>query len=413
MGMGVGIGPSIVMGETNAPVKFKYFVDQTSGDDSKSGLSESLAWKTVSKVNGFAFSPGDSIGFKRGETWGEVLTPTASGDSTHLIYFGAYGVGLNPILDGGGVRSNGIATTEDWLSFNELTIDSATSNGIFFNFGNTDCFLTNIIVTNTTAGNGMLIRGNNCAISNCDVSGSSNFGFSIGAGTNHKILNCTSHGNTKTGLFISADGALVDGGEYYENGDSGGSSQGDGVNVFSADDVIVRNVVSRNNFGNGISAIFDTGDVVNNLLVEDCLSYSNDMEAFSLASGIRMDTNTEFSIIRNNISRDNQSGGLVFEDGCNNCTASGNTLTGNARGMSLSNNSLLNQVVEDNIMSNNTEHGLQIVSSGSGSAVINRNTFNDNTEYGIHWDSDGTYTLGTGDDVNSFSGNGSGETFGF
>lgn len=74
-----------------------YYVDQTTGDDDDTGLSEALAWKTIAKVNASSFSDGDSILFKKGETWWETLIMPSSGTSAGIT-FGAYGTGAAPII---------------------------------------------------------------------------------------------------------------------------------------------------------------------------------------------------------------------------------------------------------------------------------------------------------------------------
>jgi len=68
-----------------------YYVDATGGNDSWNGLSPETAWKTIQKVNGMNFSPGDSILFKRGEIWREQLIVSSSGEEGNPITFGAYG----------------------------------------------------------------------------------------------------------------------------------------------------------------------------------------------------------------------------------------------------------------------------------------------------------------------------------
>jgi hypothetical protein len=77
-----------------------YYVDATGGNDSNSGLTEALAWKTIAKVNASSFSAGDSIFFKRGETWRETLTVPSSGSSGSPITFGTYGTGEKPRILG-------------------------------------------------------------------------------------------------------------------------------------------------------------------------------------------------------------------------------------------------------------------------------------------------------------------------
>ena len=77
-----------------------YYVDCAASGDSGAGTSTATAWKTVGKVNGRSFSPGDFILFKRGCTWRETLYPPSAGTPDHPITFGAYDTGANPIISG-------------------------------------------------------------------------------------------------------------------------------------------------------------------------------------------------------------------------------------------------------------------------------------------------------------------------
>ena len=79
-----------------------YYVDASSGNDSNSGLSPSAAWKTAAKVNGFHFQPGDSVLFKRGETWKEQLNFSSSGAPGQPVVIRSYGNGALPVFSGKG-----------------------------------------------------------------------------------------------------------------------------------------------------------------------------------------------------------------------------------------------------------------------------------------------------------------------
>ena len=81
------------------PVPVAYYVSNT-GSDSANGLTVDTPWQTISKVNGSSFSPGDSVLFKRGDTWRETLIVPSSGVSGNPITFGAYGSGNAPIING-------------------------------------------------------------------------------------------------------------------------------------------------------------------------------------------------------------------------------------------------------------------------------------------------------------------------
>ncbi len=76
-----------------------YYIS-SSGNDANSGTSTGAAWKTVSKVSGHTFSPGDQILFNRGDVFYGSITIASSGTSGNPITFGAYGSGANPVITG-------------------------------------------------------------------------------------------------------------------------------------------------------------------------------------------------------------------------------------------------------------------------------------------------------------------------
>ena len=76
-----------------------YYISNA-GNDSNSGLSISMPWKTLGKVNASTFVPGDQILFKRGDTFYGSLTIGHSGTSGSRIVYGPYGTGANPIITG-------------------------------------------------------------------------------------------------------------------------------------------------------------------------------------------------------------------------------------------------------------------------------------------------------------------------
>jgi hypothetical protein len=99
-------GPSLSVSLGQTGSQPMYYLDATSGNDANDGRSSVTPWKTIAKVNGYTFSAGDRIFFKRGEIWRESLT--VPGD--HLT-FGAYGTGNKPIISGG---DEFVGTAGDW-----------------------------------------------------------------------------------------------------------------------------------------------------------------------------------------------------------------------------------------------------------------------------------------------------------
>ncbi len=77
-----------------------YYVSN-SGNDSNSGTSAELPWRTLEKVNNFfKLEPGDQILFKRGDQWNGEIIVRQSGLKGKPITYGAYGSGENPKIYG-------------------------------------------------------------------------------------------------------------------------------------------------------------------------------------------------------------------------------------------------------------------------------------------------------------------------
>ncbi|TYP74868.1 DUF7594 domain-containing protein [Paenibacillus methanolicus] len=79
-----------------------YYVDSAAGNDGNAGTSEGAAWKSLSKVNGTTFGPGDRILFKSGGSWTGQLWPKGSGAAGSPIVIDKYGTGAKPSINGGG-----------------------------------------------------------------------------------------------------------------------------------------------------------------------------------------------------------------------------------------------------------------------------------------------------------------------
>jgi hypothetical protein len=116
-----------------------YYVSSSTGNDGWDGKSESTAWKTIAKVNGAAFLPGDEIHFMKGDIWRESLTIPSSGISSNYITFSSYGTGQNPKILG---STKAITWTESspniWKSATSITSNPYTSNSCEIFFENVD-----------------------------------------------------------------------------------------------------------------------------------------------------------------------------------------------------------------------------------------------------------------------------------
>jgi len=105
---------SVLLITSNLVNATTYYVSSTIGNDNNTGTSTSVPWQTIDKVNITSFTPGDSILFKRNETWRGQLVPS-SGLASGYIYYGAYSSGNNPIIFGSLAFNN----TSDWINQGE------------------------------------------------------------------------------------------------------------------------------------------------------------------------------------------------------------------------------------------------------------------------------------------------------
>ncbi|HSW01162.1 MAG TPA: hypothetical protein VLI39_13385 [Sedimentisphaerales bacterium] len=87
-----------------------YYVDSHSGSDAADGTTLETAWRSLGKVNAAKLGPGDSVLFRRGQSWRGTLKPQ-SGDATAPVMYGAFGRGPRPALLGS-VAAN---SPKDWV----------------------------------------------------------------------------------------------------------------------------------------------------------------------------------------------------------------------------------------------------------------------------------------------------------
>ncbi len=75
---------------TSYPARAESYYVSNMGDDSATGTTPSLPWKTIAKVNVKTFKPGDTINFRRGDVWREQLIVSGVGDTGNPITYSAY-----------------------------------------------------------------------------------------------------------------------------------------------------------------------------------------------------------------------------------------------------------------------------------------------------------------------------------
>jgi len=127
---------ALVIGAVTPADAANYYVDSVAGNDARTGLSDAASWQSLSKVNGFAFNPGDVVSFKRGGTWTGTLTISRSGVTADPITFQDYGSGNAPLIRrAGSPETSGLTRTVvingSWIIFQDFLITNAHEAGIF------------------------------------------------------------------------------------------------------------------------------------------------------------------------------------------------------------------------------------------------------------------------------------------
>lgn len=155
---------------------------------------QTTPWKTISQVNSNMniFQPGDSILFKKGDTFTGRLNITKVGAAGNPITFGTYGSGAKPIFQQAGGEAiqvgaynatlNGYITI-DGFNITDLTFDvndkaskAPCEQGIRIGYYQ-DYKKRNIIIRNcnfSNIGGAVVINGNNCLVENCIITNMKN-----------------------------------------------------------------------------------------------------------------------------------------------------------------------------------------------------------------------------------------------
>jgi len=136
-----------------------YYV-KNDGSDALDGLSDATAWATIAKVNGFTFTSGDRVLFKKDNVWREYISfAPPAGTALGRVTYSSYGIGNKPLFlgskeenedsdwadQGGNIWKNAdaqfnygdgvgnlIFNGEESIGHKELTIGSVNAQGDWF-----------------------------------------------------------------------------------------------------------------------------------------------------------------------------------------------------------------------------------------------------------------------------------------
>lgn len=220
------------------------YVDQTGGDDTWDGTSGTFVsgttgpWKTIAKINGSTFLPGDIIYFKRGETWEERLTVPSSGSAGNHILFTAYGSGDLPIIRGDIGRPEAFRTgATDYLTVTFMRMagggDGAggDANGLCENEGGQNIIFEDCEFDAEGQGDNCVSGAgdSHTVVRRSIISGAFDDGFTLHSTSSGLIEGCTFTGNRSAinNSSASAMALTVNDCVFEENGNGASSSFGD------------------------------------------------------------------------------------------------------------------------------------------------------------------------------------------
>ena len=108
----------------------QYYLSSSTGNDNNNG-SQTQPWKTLSKISNTTLGPGDTVYFKKGDTFRGHYVVNGSGTEGNPITFKSYGSGNQPVIsgsdhdDGGGdYREAILVENEDNMIFEDLEIQN-------------------------------------------------------------------------------------------------------------------------------------------------------------------------------------------------------------------------------------------------------------------------------------------------
>ncbi len=140
--------PTPSTGPTPGPTGTIYYVDPN-GSDSNYGTTPTAAWKTLSKAGSAALAPGDGVMFKKGGAWTGVLTISRSGTSSNPVWFGSYGAGNLPLIQGG---SDCVRINSSYVVFQGFQVDDCGWAGVKLSSGASFNTVDRNVISHNVAG---------------------------------------------------------------------------------------------------------------------------------------------------------------------------------------------------------------------------------------------------------------------
>lgn len=106
-----------------SPGNTAYYVDSEKGNDGNDGTTPERAWKSLERVNGTLYAPGDKILFKAGSRFSGQLQPRGSGKEGAPIVVDVFGEGNKPLIEAkGGHHEALLLKNQEYWEVNNLEL---------------------------------------------------------------------------------------------------------------------------------------------------------------------------------------------------------------------------------------------------------------------------------------------------
>ena len=333
-----------------------YYINFSGGLDANDGLSPGKAWKTLSKWN--SALAGDTLLFKRGETWTGGLTIKKS-----YLTFAAYGTGPLPVIQQTDSSLIPIyIDSQTHLTFRNMKIAAHYAPAIYFGTwisGADGEGSSYILIDSCTILGPVQVYGAHNTVQNCEVDGTTNNGTPSGDRSGIFAHHAPSHHNTfatniihrfgRSGIHImqhTHDDQIINNTVYDINGPTP-NQDGQAIDIDSYGDVSWRNLVR--------------GNIVYNS--ESGISLENCFESV-------VETNTVYGISDSHVAGGNGIGSILYSTGKIGGEQNQYGANGDLRGMNTYN--IIRQNVIHDIV------GMGIAVWDTGALTIDKNTLYNN-----------------------------------
>ena len=232
----------------------KYYIDFTNGNDSNPGTI-SLPMKTITKVNSLTLKPGESVLFKRGESWSGIdLICSNSGSGGKYITYNCYGNSslALPVITGANTANQTMkADTKHHINIKNLNLTGTVNNYYCLRLADChDVYVSGCLIHGAGVWYGLYVSGINTVCYNISIMANeiySNKKTGLEIGYNNTVL-----------PMIGPANIFVIGNSIHNNGTVTDTDHG----IYLRDctsGLISGNICYSNTVGSGIKVNTSTG----------------------------------------------------------------------------------------------------------------------------------------------------------